>query len=279
MYEKILDFLQRKPLLYTKSTAPFWDDDHISKGMLAAHLKPDIEGASRKHDFIKKSVDWIAEICNTQDGNKLLDLGCGPGIYANKLYDIGFAVTGIDYSRRSIDYATKQAKMNHADIKYIYQNYLDIDYENEFDFVTLIYCDFGVLSPADRAKLLIKIKRALKINGTLILDGFTDNQISNFGETRTIKYETQGFWSPAPYICIQSNYMYRETRNYLEQYIIVTDNECQCYNNWNQIYSMQSLENELQDAGFKNIQFYDDISGRPFTGTSNTICVVTKKNI
>jgi len=124
MHEKILDFLQKKPLLYTKSTAPFWDDNHISKGMLAAHLNPNIEGASRKHDFIKKSVDWIAEICNTQDGNKLLDLGCGPGIYADKLYNIGFAVTGIDYSRRSIDYATKQAKMNHADIKYIYQKHL-----------------------------------------------------------------------------------------------------------------------------------------------------------
>lgn len=72
--------------------------------------------------------------------------------------------------------------MNHADIKYIYQNYLDMDYENEFDFVTLIYCDFGVLPAADRIKLLIKIKRALKIDGTLILDGFTDNKISDFME-------------------------------------------------------------------------------------------------
>lgn len=29
MYKKILDFIKEKPLLYTKSTAPFWDDDKV----------------------------------------------------------------------------------------------------------------------------------------------------------------------------------------------------------------------------------------------------------
>jgi hypothetical protein len=52
--------------------------------------------------------------------------------------------------------------------------------ENEYDFVTLIYCDLGVLPPSDREKLLIKIRKALKTEGTLILDGFTDNEVRNF---------------------------------------------------------------------------------------------------
>ena len=81
---------------------------------------------------------------------------------------------------RSIEYAVEQAKSNHKDIKYVYMNYLDIDYENEFDFVTLIYCEFGVLPTAERAKLLIKIRKALKKDGFLILDGFTENKIPKF---------------------------------------------------------------------------------------------------
>jgi SAM-dependent methyltransferase len=274
MYEKILAFLKQKPLPYAQSTAPFWDDEHISKGMLAAHLNPDFEGASRNLTFIKKSVDWISSISNIRENNKLLDLGCGPGIYAEMFYDTGFIVTGIDYSRRSIEYATEQAKNKHKDIKYIYMNYLDIDYENKFDFVTLIYCDFGVLPPADRAKLLIKIRKALKKDGILILDGFTENEIRNFSEARTIRYETQSFWSPVPHMLIQNNYIYPETKNYLEQYIVVTENACQCYNNWNQIYSMQSFKEELRNAGFDKIQFFNDVSGQPYTGTQNTLCAV-----
>jgi 2-polyprenyl-3-methyl-5-hydroxy-6-metoxy-1,4-benzoquinol methylase len=278
MYERILEFLKEKPLPYMQSTAPFWDDEHISKGMLAAHLNPDFEGASRKLVFIKKSVDWISGISDIRKGNKLLDLGCGPGIYAEMFYDAGFAVTGIDYSRRSIKYATEQAKIKHKDIQYIYMNYLDIAYENAFDFVTLIYCDFGVLPHADRAKLLIKIRKALKKGGILILDGFTEKEIRNFSETRTIRYETHGFWSSVPYMLIQSNYVYPETKNYLEQYIVVTENTCQCYNNWNQIYSIQSFGDELRSAGFDNIQFFDDVSGQPLTGTQNTLCAVAQSN-
>lgn len=276
MYEKLLDFLKEKPLPYKQSTAQFWDDEHISKQMLAAHLDPDFEGASRKHDFIKKSVDWISSICSIKENNKLLDLGCGPGIYAEKFYNAGFAVTGIDYSRRSINYAVEHTEIYHKDIKYIYMNYLDINYENEFDFVTLIYCDFGTLPPDDRVKLLIKIRKALKKGGILILDGFTENEIQNFSETRTIQFETNGFWRPIPHMLIKSNYIYPEAKCYLEQYIVVTENACQCYNNWNQIYSLRSLDDEIRKAGFDNIQFFDDVSGLPFTGTQNTICAVAR---
>ena len=189
-----------------------------------------------------------------------------------------FAVTGIDYSCRSVEYATRQAKIKHQEIQYIYMNYLDIDYEDTFDFVTLIYCDFGVLPPHDRAKLLIKIRKALKKGGILILDGFTDNQIRDFSETRTIRYETHGFWSPVPHMLIQSNIIYPKTKNYLEQYIVVTEDTCECYNNWNQIYSIQSFGDELRSAGFDNIQFFDDVSGQPFTGTQNTLCAVAQSN-
>ena len=35
-----------KPELYAPSTGNFWDDKHISKGMLEAHLDPDINAAT-----------------------------------------------------------------------------------------------------------------------------------------------------------------------------------------------------------------------------------------
>lgn len=38
MYQRILDYLKEKPALYAPGTALFWNDSHISKGMLEAHL-------------------------------------------------------------------------------------------------------------------------------------------------------------------------------------------------------------------------------------------------
>lgn len=274
MYRRILEFLKEKPVLYAPSTVPFWDGEHISKGMLQAHLTPDIDGASRKHDFIEKSVRWIARDCGIKSGAKLLDLGCGPGMYTERFYREGFCVTGIDFSKRSIQYAASRAATEGMSIDYIYKNYLNIDFEDVFDIITLIYCDFGVLSPENRTVLLNKIRKALKPGGILILDGFTPRELDSFHQGRTIQYCGQGFWSPEPHMCIQSNILYPETGNYLEQYIIVTENDCQCYNNWNQVFTAESLKTELKDAGVKYIDLYDNAAGKTFTGLSSTICAV-----
>ena len=56
MNEKILKFFEENPPVYAGSTKAFWDDEHISKGMLAAHLDAEHDGASRKLETIQSSV-------------------------------------------------------------------------------------------------------------------------------------------------------------------------------------------------------------------------------
>ena len=97
MNKKIMKYLKGISVEYTPSSKKFWDDEHISKFMLEAHINPDIESASRNHRFIEKSVEWITSLIPDMKGKKILDLGCGPGIYAEKFYEKGFEVTGIDF--------------------------------------------------------------------------------------------------------------------------------------------------------------------------------------
>ena len=47
---KLFSLLQR-PTLWQRSSKPFWNDEHISKSMLEAHLNPDWDAASRKHSY------------------------------------------------------------------------------------------------------------------------------------------------------------------------------------------------------------------------------------
>lgn len=267
--------MKQKPQVYEASSSAFWDDENISKYMLEAHLNPDFEGASRTYDFIQQSVNWIANYCDGGNGKKLLDLGCGPGIYAELLAEKGFNVTGIDFSERSIKYAKQHAAEHHKNIHYYYQNYLEIDYTNEFDVAILIYCDFGVLPPKDRAVLLKKIYQALKLGGFLILDGFT--AMNDFRENETVEYQEHGFWTEEPHVAIHRNFMYKDTANTLEQHVIVTEDDCECYNIWNQLYSQETLEAEIRNAGFTSTDYYANASGEKFTGEESTICVVAKK--
>lgn len=276
MYHKLLSFAKNKPHEYADSTSKFWDDEHISIYMLEAHLDPDVEAASRQHTFIKKSASWIAQISGAPQGKNLLDMGCGAGIYAEAFQALGFVVTGIDFAKRSIDYAAEQAHMKQLPINYRIQNYLQMEYENEFDVVTLIFCDFGVLSPENRTILLQNIKRALKPGGIFILDCFTANQYADFTESRHVEYAEAGFWSASPHLCIKSDYRYDDSQTYLEQYLIVTDDDCQCYNIWNKAFSADTLKEELISAGLSDIKFYGNVCGGLKSDAGKTLCAVAK---
>ena len=47
---KLYDYIRSAsiPPVYTPGTATMWDDEHISQQLLAVHLNPDIDLASRK---------------------------------------------------------------------------------------------------------------------------------------------------------------------------------------------------------------------------------------
>ncbi len=89
--------LQEKPAPFTPGEPLFWNDPHISKRMLDVHLNPDIDAASRKPEIIDRTIKWLIEILGLQPGASLLDLGCGPGLYASRFAQAGFHLTGVDY--------------------------------------------------------------------------------------------------------------------------------------------------------------------------------------
>ena len=75
-----LQQLQQRPEPFTPGAPLFWDDPHISKGMLAAHLNPNTEAASRRPEVIDRSVAWLVDTLGLREGDAVVDLGCGPGL-------------------------------------------------------------------------------------------------------------------------------------------------------------------------------------------------------
>jgi SAM-dependent methyltransferase len=267
-----------KPKLYAPNTNKFWDDEHISKGMLEAHLNPNWDAATRKPEFLDKSVNWISKIAPSSKYKLLLDLGCGPGLYAERFSSVGYSVTGVDFSKRSIAYAKEQALLNKSNIEYHHQNYLTIDYIEKFDVITLIYCDYPALSITDRLILLRKVYQALKPNGKFIFDVFTP--LMRKDESRSWYYcEEGGFLSEKPHICLDSVYQYDdEDKTELRQSIVITKETIDCYNIWDHFFTKEALLSEIQTAGFNAVEFYGDIAGKEFSDTGETICgVFTKK--
>lgn len=277
MMDKVFEYL-KKPEVYTESTSKFWDDEHISKYMLEAHLNPNWEAASRKHDFIDRSVEWIEKIAPSETYKKVLDLGCGPGLYAERFATKGYLVTGIDFSKRSIDYAKQKALEKDLKIDYFYKNYIEIEYKESFDLITLIYCDYGALSYSNRVILLKKVYDAMKVGGKFILDVFTPKNYEGKCEGNTwYLNEGEGFWSPKTHLCIQSHYIYEDDIR-LNQYTIINeDGEANVYRVWDHYYTKNTITEELKKAGFSNIEIFSDVRGNFYDEESKTMCIVVEK--
>ncbi len=264
----------KRPALYEPSPFPFWDDEYISTQMLKAHLDPEFEGASRNHAFLNRSAEWIASLAAPADGRRLLDLGCGPGLYAERFRAKGFTVFGIDLSRRSIEYAKSRSG---AQISYRCGSYLEEELPGDIDLAAMIYCDFGVLSAAHRATLLRKVSDCLKPGGIFVFDVFTPLQYAGSKESAAFTRESGGFWSPEEYLCFDARYHYPEDRTYLRQVAVLTAAELKYYNIWEHVFTRRELRKLLAAAGFAEVELYGDAAGAADSPRSKTLCAVARK--
>ncbi len=269
--KKLFDLLQ-KPKPFAPHTTAFWDDEHISKGMLEAHLAPDVDAASRTDAFMDASADFIARRLPPEYYEDVLDLGCGPGLYAKRLRDRGYKVKGLDVSKRSIRYA----KEHFSDIDFVCQDYLALQETNKYDLVLIMYCDFAVLPPDKRKRLLKIVHQALRKDGRFMFDVFTPEAFANREESHSWFQEDGGFFREDSYLCLES-YIPYDDDVHLERFVLIEqDGGVEAIHNWHQAYDGNRIDEELKASGFSVESSYADAKGAA-TKKSDTLCVIASK--
>lgn len=276
LFFNLMHDLQR-PQKFEHSHNLYWRDPHIAKHILIGHLDPLNDMASRNFTFINKSVDFIERKARKHDCQSIVDYGCGPGLYAERLAHKGFNMTGIDFSNHSIQYAKRSAKNKGLSITYRDENYLDVTDKDKYDCATLIYCDYGSLPSEQRAKLLNNIWRSLKCDGIFLLDVLTVHKYYNFIEKQNwIRRHDGGMWSPKAHIEFIQNIKYDDYIA-LEQTTIMTKERVETHYRWFQFFTKQMIINELEKAGFTILTVYNDVAGSDYTDGNETMALLVKK--
>lgn len=269
--------LQHKPEPFAPGDALFWDDPYISAQLLKAHLDPGHDRASRRPETVQRSVDWLVAALGLRAGDAVLDLGCGPGLYAARLARHGMRVTGVDYSRRSIDYAIEQAAAQRLDIAYRCQNYLTLDDEGLYDAALLIYGDFCPLAPEQRRALLANVRRALRPGGHFVLDVTTRIHRQRHGSRNRWYAAAQGFWRAGPHLVLEEGFDYPEQAIFLDQVVVIEPNDhIALYRMWFQDFSRETITRELAQAGFAIAGIWGDLLGTPFSEGAEWIGLIAR---
>ncbi|MEX1295067.1 MAG: class I SAM-dependent methyltransferase [Candidatus Limnocylindrales bacterium] len=274
-----LERIGRRPEVYSRHTvSALWSSPDISEMMLRYHLDSEVDLASRRVEFIERSFDWIAERFELSESSRVIDLGCGPGLYANRLARRGAAVTGVDISPRSIEYAREQAARDGLDIDYRLGDYLELDIEPGYDLATVIMCDYCAISPQQRLRLLRRVGDLLAPGGAFLFDVYSEAYYQTWEESVAFgERMMDGFWSVEPYFGFLHTFRYDEEKVALEKYYIVERQRETEYFNWFQHYSLASLTTEVESAGLVVEEAYGDVAGEPFDDSLPEFAVVVRR--
>jgi SAM-dependent methyltransferase len=195
-----------------------------------------------------------------------------------RLAERGSEVTGIDFSRRSIEYAKNIAAEKSLNINYLNQNYLDFKVNEQFDLIIMIMCDFCALSPGQRKTLLKVFHNALKPGGSVLLDVYSLTAFEQREEISTFEENLlNGFWSAEQYFGFMNTFKYDDVKVVLDKYTIVESNRIRTIYNWLQYFDPEDLKKEFLQCGFKIESFYSDVAGMPFDAQSSEFAVVARR--
>jgi SAM-dependent methyltransferase len=258
--------INERPAIYSRyTTEALWTSPDISEMLLRFHLDGEVDVASRRSGFIDASVDWISTSFGLGPGRRVIDLGCGPGLYTNRLARTGAHVLGVDFSARSIEHARADAERAGLDVEYLLDDYLAIELDPGYDLALMIMCDYCALSPAQRARLLGRVRDLLAPGGTFLFDVYSLAAFETWDEH--IAYGERlmdGFWSSRPYYGFLDTFRYETEKVVLEKYTIVEEADVREYLNWFQHYDLASLTAEVEAAGLRVAAVHGDVAGGVF---------------
>lgn len=252
-----------RPAPFSAFTTPdFWNDPHISAQMLEQHLDPEAPLASRPHEFIDRSASWLTSALRLEEGSRLLDLGCGPGLYAERFARRGISVFGIDVSARSIAHARAVAARDSLPMSFSRGNYLEAELGTDYDAAILIYEDYCAMSPEQRGLLLSRVYNALRPGSCFVFD--VTSAVSFASRVEKDREEVDlmgGFWSAQPYQGRHETWTYPELHLVLDRYTITTAESTRVFWNWMHCLSVAEVSEELRAAGFTVEEIFGDAAG------------------
>lgn len=143
---------------------------------LADHLG----SAYLRYSFTKgtvSEVEWMIDRLALSEGDRVLDVGCGPGRHANELGRRGISVHGVDISTTFLELARADAP---AGVTYEHLDARHLEFDSEFDAVISV-CQgaFGLADGPDGrqmidpdTEILAGMARAVRPGGMVLVTAF-----------------------------------------------------------------------------------------------------------
>ncbi|MFO7652833.1 MAG: class I SAM-dependent methyltransferase [Candidatus Krumholzibacteriia bacterium] len=178
---------------------PPWSDPAFSERMLAVHLDDTTHMASRAGWVIERHVDWLeqqlarhrrrrdprgpagTDPAGGRDQGaagrpwRILDVTCGPGLYAHELARRGWPTVGVDFAPAALRHARQEAAAAGLPCLFLQEDVTRLPADlpqrvGPLAAVTFWFGEFHALAPESLPPLLERLAACLEPGGLLVLE-------------------------------------------------------------------------------------------------------------
>ncbi len=264
----LLDVVARAvpPLPWAEGENLPWSDPAFSARMLRVHLSQEHDLASRRSEIVARHLEWLHHTVLGGRRSRILDLGCGPGLYLHRLARLGHRGVGIDFGPASIQYAREVAAAEKLDCTFRLEDVRHADLGYGFALVTMIWGQLNVFRRLEALDLLRRARAALAPGGRLVLEIQTVESLRGDGRAAaTWTSGREGLFSERPHLVLHERFWDEECRCRTERWHVI-DAETGAVTRHaltSEAYTPEEISAALVESGFARVEVLPALPGSP----------------
>jgi len=258
-----------------------WNDPAFSQRMLLEHLDQSHGAASRVLPEREQQINWLRNKLGLEIGSHILDVTCGPGLYAVEFAQQGCQVTGIDFGPASIEYARSLATQHGVagTCHFLHQDVRTATYPPSFyDAALFLYGQLAVFRREEAAELLHNIAAALKPGARLAIELLDQERVDKKNSSWWFT-DDKGLWGERPFLHLGERTWLADEKTSVERFTII-DLETAAVTEINlcdQTYAVPQMRYMLLDAGFSAVDVYQRWDDLPLYDAAEWIVYIAQK--
>ena len=251
-----------------------WHDPEFSRRVLAFHLDPATPMASRSPELAAAQAAWFdarlrAAVPAPPDGpRRVLDVGCGPGLYALELARRGHRVTGLDIGPAVLAHARRTAAARGLAVRFLQADLAALGAAERREIGPLEgaafwYGEFHSFAPAEIRRFLDAMA-ALLVPGGLLLVEYVPAESFTRRAAREWRVTERSPFADGRHLWLQETHWDEPSRTEITVHWIVDgatgalQRHVQCLRCWRE----DEIAALLRDAGFTDVAFHPPVAGR-----------------
>jgi SAM-dependent methyltransferase len=248
-----------------------WGDPEFSERALQLHLDPSTHMASRAPDVIARHGDWLVEQLDLLPPvgrpRRVLEVGCGPGLYCFDLARRGVECVGFDIAPAPLRHAREVDEREGHGCRFLTAdlNALPDDFAQRIgpvDAVTFWFGDLHGFPPAVVRDFLPKLAACVGPHGLMVLE---IQPLDEFEPSDATAWNSSGgsVFCPGPHLWLQE-WFWHEAANVEVHVHWIIDRDSgsltryvQCHQGWPE----EELVGLLAEAGLTGAVLHPPITG------------------